>query len=68
MDDAEAYIRYAAPVCVRARTGRQVIPQIDAEIAEKGHLWMETNETEKYESTVHVTMMTVFDPVIHVFA
>ena len=22
----------------------QVIPQIDAEIAEKGHFWMETNE------------------------
>jgi hypothetical protein len=29
---AEAYKWYAA----------QVIPQIDAEIAEKGHFWMET--------------------------
>ncbi|MBW2021227.1 MAG: nucleotidyl transferase AbiEii/AbiGii toxin family protein, partial [Deltaproteobacteria bacterium] len=33
-DYAEAYLKYAA----------QVIPQIDAEIAEKGHLWMETRE------------------------
>ena len=40
MDYTEAYIRYAAPVCVRARTGRQEIPQIDAGIAEKGHLWI----------------------------
>jgi hypothetical protein len=32
-DCAEAYIWYVA----------QAIPQIDAEIAEKGHLWMETN-------------------------
>jgi len=31
-DCAEAYDRYAA----------QGIPQIDAEIAEKGHFWMET--------------------------
>ncbi|RLC29686.1 MAG: hypothetical protein DRH37_07010 [Deltaproteobacteria bacterium] len=40
---AEAYIRYAAPVCVRARTRRQVIPRIDAGISQKGLLWMETN-------------------------
>ena len=33
MNYAEAYTKYAA----------QVIPQIDAEIAEKGHFWMETN-------------------------
>jgi hypothetical protein len=32
-DSAEAYVWYAA----------QGIPQIDAEIAEKGHFWMETN-------------------------
>ena len=31
-DWAEAYIWYVA----------QAIPQIDAEIAKKGHLWMET--------------------------
>jgi hypothetical protein len=31
-DCAEAYIMYVA----------QAIPQIDAEIAEKGHFWMET--------------------------
>jgi hypothetical protein len=30
---AEAYMWYAA----------QVIPQIDAEIAEKGHFWLETS-------------------------
>ncbi|RLF03931.1 MAG: hypothetical protein DRJ64_07680 [Thermoprotei archaeon] len=51
-DDAEAYIRCAAPVCVpacpvrtpdRLCTGRQVNPQIDAGIAEKGRLWMETH-------------------------
>ncbi|RLC29559.1 MAG: hypothetical protein DRH37_07270 [Deltaproteobacteria bacterium] len=35
MDYAEVYIRYAAPVCVRTRKGRQVIPQIDAGIAQK---------------------------------
>jgi len=40
-DYAEAYLKYAAPVCVQ-RTGRQVIPQIDAEIVKKSHLWMET--------------------------
>jgi len=34
--------RRAAPVCVRARTDRQVIPQIDAGIAEKGHFRMDT--------------------------
>ncbi|RLC28785.1 MAG: hypothetical protein DRH37_08890 [Deltaproteobacteria bacterium] len=39
-DYAEAYIRYAAPVFVRARTGRQLIPRIDAGMAEKGHLWI----------------------------
>ncbi len=32
-DCAEAYIWYVA----------QAIPQIDAEIAENGHLWMETS-------------------------
>jgi hypothetical protein len=32
-DSAEAYVEYAA----------QGIPQIDAEIAEKGHFWMETS-------------------------
>ena len=32
MNYAEAYQLYAA----------QVIPQIDTEIAEKGHFWMET--------------------------
>ncbi|RLC29669.1 MAG: hypothetical protein DRH37_07050 [Deltaproteobacteria bacterium] len=50
-DYAEAYIRYPAPACVpacpvrtadRLRIGRQVIPRIDAGIAQKGHLWMET--------------------------
>ncbi len=40
LDYAEAYIRYAVPVCVRGRIGRQVIPQIDAGIARKGHLWI----------------------------
>ncbi len=49
MEYAETYIRYAAPVCVpacpvrtadRLRTGKQVIPQIDAGIAEKGHFWL----------------------------
>jgi len=33
MDYAEAYLKYAA----------QVIPQIDAEIVKKSHLWMETS-------------------------
>jgi len=27
----------------RTEVRRTTIPQIDAEIAEKGHLWMETN-------------------------
>jgi hypothetical protein len=35
-DCAEAYRSYAA----------QTIPQIDAEIAEKGHFWMETSLLE----------------------
>jgi len=34
-DYAETYIQYVA----------QGIPKIDAEIAEKGHFWMETNQT-----------------------
>ena len=34
---AEAYKSYAA----------QVIPQIDAEIAEKGNFWMETNYPQR---------------------
>ena len=41
---AEAYKLYAA----------QVIPQIDAEIAEKGHFWMETNSNhdQKYSPLI----------------
>ena len=46
-DDAHAYIRYAAPVCVRARTVRHVSPQIDAGIAQKGHLRMDTIKREE---------------------
>jgi hypothetical protein len=39
-DCAEAYIGYVA----------QAISQIDAEIAEKGHFWMETNYPNKAHS------------------
>jgi len=51
-DYAGAHIVYAAPVCLsacpvrtadRLRIGRPVIPQIDAGIAEKGRLWIETS-------------------------
>ena len=50
-DYAETYIRCAAPGCVpacpvrtadRLRTGKQVIPRIDAGIEQKGHLWIGT--------------------------
>jgi len=45
-------MQYVAPVCVpacpvrtadRLRAGRQMIPKIDTGIAQKGHLWMDTN-------------------------
>jgi hypothetical protein len=38
------YVAQARPprLSEQARDGGQVIPQIDAEIAEKGHFWMET--------------------------
>jgi len=39
---AEAYKWYVA----------QVIPQIDAEIAEKGHFWMETNVWSDFHRSV----------------
>ncbi len=42
MDDAETYMQYVTPVCVRTRTDRQMIPKIDTGIAQKGHLWMGT--------------------------
>ena len=48
-------MKYAAPVCVQ-RTGRQVIPQIDAEIVKKSHLWMETNfnwQKEEFPWNLH---------------
>ena len=38
-------MQYVVPVCVRTRTGRQIIPKIDTGIAQKGHLWMETRLT-----------------------
>ena len=39
---AEAYKWYAA----------QAIPQIDAEIAEKGHFWMETNAGSDFHKSL----------------
>ena len=42
------YIQYTAQarpphLSEQARDGGQVTPQIDTEIAKKGHFWMETN-------------------------
>jgi len=44
---AEEYIEYAA----------QVIPPIDAEIADKGHFWM---ETEYYDETLPISSNKVW--------
>ncbi len=35
-------MQYVTPVCVRTRTGRQMIPKIDTEIEQKDHLWIGT--------------------------
>ena len=73
-DDAEAYIRYAAPVCVpacpvrtadRLRTGRQVIPRIDAGIAEKGRLWMDTGSYDIFTYLVRQIRRRTVLIVIH---
>ncbi|RLC32262.1 MAG: hypothetical protein DRH37_01025 [Deltaproteobacteria bacterium] len=40
--------------------GRQVIPQIDAGIAEKGHLWMETNYNPRKIPSIHSVIIFVF--------